>query len=166
MLKITDLNKLKFTSVKEYECIVHFRYDNEDYILVKKIDADGNITKKFALYKGRCKGKLELIGEAEGDTKYLIQYNFRTNLKNIDKKNFVRILQCYGLVEYEANRYKLTKSELSIFHRVIRNNEFYKAMRRRGMFRYIPSDMPIEKCLADCKIIKDSYNPPVYWLFN
>lgn len=166
MLKITDLNKLKFTSVKECECIVHFRYDNEDYTLVKKIDADGNITKKFALYKGRCKGKLELIGEAEGDTKYLIQYNFRTNLKNIDKENFVRILQCYGLVEYENNRYKLTKSELSIFHRIIRNNEFYKTMRRWGMFRYIPSEIPIEKCLVDCKIIEDSYNPPVYWLFN
>ena len=156
MLKITDLNKLKFTSVKQCDCIIHFRYDGEDYTLVKKLDSDGNVTKKFALYKGRCKGKLELIGEAEGDTNYLIEYlYFRVNLKTIDKENFVRILQCYGLVDYEANRYKLTKSELAIFHRVIRNEDFYKSMRNYGMFRYIPSDVPIEKCLVDCKVIKD-----------
>lgn len=156
MLKIADLNKLKFTSVKQCDCIIHFRYDGEDYTLVKKLDSDGNVTKKFALYKGRCKGKLELIAEAEGDTNYLIEYlYFRVNLKTIDKENFVRILQCYGLVDYEANRYKLTKSELAIFHRAIRNEEFYKSMRNYGMFRYIPSDMPIEKCLADCEVIKD-----------
>ena len=93
MLKIKDLDKLKFTSIT---AVIHFKYDKENYY----IHTDFESTVVTRLYKGRTKYKNECIKGIWGYIPDLIKYkNNKKVLSAIDKENFVNKLDQAGLVE-------------------------------------------------------------------
>lgn len=86
MLVIEDLNKLKFTSIKN---VIHFKYDNEDYF----IHENTSETTTTTIYKGRSKYKNECLKSRYGFIPRLIQYkNNKNTLSSIDKEIFVKKL--------------------------------------------------------------------------
>lgn len=93
LLKIDDLDKLKFTSIKN---VIHFKYDGQDYFIHENRD----YTSTIALYKGRSKFKNECIKSEYGFCINLIRYkNNKKVLSAIDKENFVRKLYAKGLID-------------------------------------------------------------------
>lgn len=110
-LCISDYDKLKFTSLKYGIDIIHFRYDNIDYVLE---NGGTNYTQVTHLYKGRTKYNLEHIKGTYGASFSLIRYigNKRT-LKYIDKENFVFQLIEMGILE-PSNEQKRKITQLKI----------------------------------------------------
>lgn len=97
MLKIKDYEKVKITSIKYKGGVVHFKYENEHYILN---NGGTDMTSVSTLYKGRSKYKCEHISSCWGYISFLIEYkNNKKVLKYIDKENFVNRLAKAGLVE-------------------------------------------------------------------
>lgn len=93
-MKIDDLSKLKFTSIKYGGDIIHFKYDNEHYTLE---NGGTEMTLVIRLSKGRMKCHLEHIKSEYGMIRNLIEYkNNKKTLSSINKQNFVN-----KLVEFE-----------------------------------------------------------------
>ena len=94
-MKIDDLSKLKFTSIKYGGDIIHFKYDDEHYTLE---NGGTEITLVIRLSKGRMKCHLEHIKSRYGMITNLIEYkNNKKTLSSINKQNFVN-----KLVEFES----------------------------------------------------------------
>ena len=96
-MKIDDLSKLKFTSIKYGGDIIHFKYDNEHYTLE---NGGTEMTLFIRLSKGRMKYHLEPIKSRYGMIRNLIEYkNNKKTLSSIDKWNFVKQLIRYEMIE-------------------------------------------------------------------
>ena len=96
-MKIDDLSKLKFTSIKYDGDIIHFKYDNEDYTLE---NGGTEMTLVIRLSKGRMKCHLEHIKSEYGMIRNLIEYkNNKKTLSSINKQNFVNKLVEFGILE-------------------------------------------------------------------
>lgn len=96
-MKIYDLSKLKFTSIKYDGDIIHFKYDGEHYTLE---NGGTEMTLVTRLSKGRMKCHLEPIKSRYGMIRNLIQYqNNKKTLSSINKQNFVNKLVEYGILE-------------------------------------------------------------------
>ena len=96
-MKIDDLSKLKFTSIKYCGDIIHFKYDGEDYTLK---NGGTDYTLVTHLYKGRTKYNLQHIKGCYGNSFDLIKYiGNKKTLKYIDKENFVLQLVKLGILE-------------------------------------------------------------------
>ena len=96
-MKIDDLSKLKFTSIKYGGDIIHFKYDNEHYTLE---NGGTEMTLVIRLSKGRMKCHLEPIKSRYGMIRNLIEYkNNKKTLSSIDKWNFVKQLIRYEMIE-------------------------------------------------------------------
>ena len=108
-MKIDDLSKLKFTSIKYCGDIIHFKYDGEDYTLK---NGGTDYTLVTHLYKGRAKYNLEHIKCCYGSSFNLIKYisNKRT-LKYIDKENFVLQLVKLGILEPTKEQERIIKEQ-------------------------------------------------------
>ena len=108
-MKIDDLSKLKFTSLKYGVDIIHFKYDGEDYTLK---NGGNDYTLVTHLYKGRTKYNLEHIKCCYGCSFNLIKYigNKRT-LKYIDKENFVLELVKLGILEPTKEQERIIKEK-------------------------------------------------------
>ena len=108
-MKIDDLSKLKFTSLKYGVDIIHFKYDGEDYTLK---NGGTDYTLVTHLYKGRTKYNLEHIKCCYGCSFNLIKYigNKRT-LKYIDKENFVLELVKLGILEPTEEQERIIKKQ-------------------------------------------------------
>jgi hypothetical protein len=104
MLEISDLDKLKFTSITN---VIHFKYDDEFYF----IHEGGDYTKTTQLYKGRSKYKNEFIKATYGFIPNLIKYkNNKKVLSAIDKENFIEKLYRADLIDTTIEEIK-SKSE-------------------------------------------------------
>lgn len=104
-MKIVDLDKLKFTSIKYGGDIIHFKYDGEDYTLKNGGTAATLVTR---LLKGRMKCHLESISSKYGMISNLIIYkNNKRTLSSIDKENFVKMLAKYKLIEPTEEQQRL-----------------------------------------------------------
>ena len=89
-MKIDDLSKLKFTSIKYGGDIIHFKYDDEHYTLE---NGGTEMTLVIRLSKGRMKCHLEPIKSRYGMIRNLIEYkNNKKTLSSINKQNFVNKL--------------------------------------------------------------------------
>ena len=111
-MKIDDLSKLKFTSIKYCGDIIHFKYDGEDYTLK---NGGTDYTLVTHLYKGRTKYNLQHIKCCYGHSFNLIKYigNKRT-LKYIDKENFALQLVKLGILEStEEQERKIKEQEIN-----------------------------------------------------
>ena len=96
-MKIDDLSKLKFTSIKYGGDIIHFKYDNEHYTLE---NGGTEMTLVIRLSKGRMKCHLEPIKSKYGMIRNLIEYkNNKKTLSSINKQNFVNKLVEFGILE-------------------------------------------------------------------
>ena len=96
-MKIDDLSKLKFTSIKYGGDIIHFKYDNEHYTLE---NGGTEMTLVIRLSKGRMKCHLEPIKSRYGMIRNLIEYkNNKKTLSSINKQNFVNKLVEFGILE-------------------------------------------------------------------
>ena len=96
-MRIDDLSKLKFTSIKYGGDIIHFKYDNEDYTLE---NGGTEMTLVIRLSKGRMKCHLEHIKSEYGMIRNLIEYkNNKKTLSSINKQNFVNKLVESGILE-------------------------------------------------------------------
>ena len=96
-MRIDDLSKLKFTSIKYGGDIIHFKYDNEDYTLE---NGGTEMTLVIRLSKGRMKCHLEHIKSKYGMIRNLIEYkNNKKTLSSINKQNFVNKLVESGILE-------------------------------------------------------------------
>ena len=96
-MKIDDLSKLKFTSIKYGGDIIHFKYDDEHYTLE---NGGTEITSVIRLSKGRMKCHLEPIKSEYGMIINLIEYkNNKKTLSNINKQNFVNKLVEFEILE-------------------------------------------------------------------
>ena len=96
-MKIDDLSKLKFTSLKYGVDIIHFKYDGENYTLK---NGGTDYTLVTHLYKGRTKYNLQHIKGCYGNSFDLIKYiGNKKTLKYIDKENFVLQLVKLGILE-------------------------------------------------------------------
>lgn len=104
-MKIVDLDKLKFTSIKYGGDIIHFKYDNEDYTLE---NGGTEMTLVTRLSKGRMKCHLEYISSMYGIISNLIIYkNNKRTLSSIDKENFIKKLVKYKLIEPTEEQQRL-----------------------------------------------------------
>lgn len=92
-MRIENLDKLKFTSIKYGGDIIHFKYDNEHYTIE---NGGTEMTLVVKLSKGRMKGHLKNMSSRYGMISQLIVYkNNKRTLSNIDKWNFVkRLIEC------------------------------------------------------------------------
>ena len=97
-MKIDDLSKLKFTSIKYGGDIIHFKYDGEDYTLK---NGGTDYTLVTHLYKGRTKYNLQYIKGCYGHSFDLIKY--------IDKENFVLQLVKLGILEPTEEQERIIK---------------------------------------------------------
>lgn len=96
-MKISDLDKLKFTSIKYDGDIIHFKYDGEHYTLE---NGGTEMTLVIRLSKGRMKCHLEPIKSRYGMIPCLINYkNNKKTLSSIDKHSFVKKLIEYEILE-------------------------------------------------------------------
>ena len=96
-MKIDDLSKLKFTSIKYGGDIIHFKYDNEHYTLE---NGGTEMTLVIRLSKGRMKCHLEPIKSKYGMIRNLIEYeNNKKTLSSINKQNFVNKLVEFEILE-------------------------------------------------------------------
>lgn len=96
-MKIDDLSKLKFTSIKYGGDIIHFKYDNEHYTLE---NGGTEMTLFIRLSKGRMKCHLEPIKSRYGMIRNLIEYkNNKKTLSSINKQNFVNKLVEFEILE-------------------------------------------------------------------
>ena len=96
-MKIDDLSKLKFTSIKYGGDIIHFKYDNEHYTLE---NGGTEMTLVIRLSKGRMKCHLEHIKSRYGMIRNLIEYkNNKKTLSSINKQNFVNKLVEFEILE-------------------------------------------------------------------
>ena len=96
-MKIYDLSKLKFTSIKYGGDIIHFKYDNEHYTLE---NGGTEMTLFIRLSKGRMKCHLEPIKSRYGMIRNLIEYkNNKKTLSSINKQNFVNKLVEFEILE-------------------------------------------------------------------
>ena len=96
-MKIDDLSKLKFTSIKYGGDIIHFKYDDEHYTLE---NGGTEITLVIRLSKGRMKCHLEHIKSRYGMITNLIEYkNNKKTLSSINKQNFVNKLVEFEILE-------------------------------------------------------------------
>ena len=96
-MRIDDLSKLKFTSIKYGGDIIHFKYDGEDYTLE---NGGTEMTLFIRLSKGRMKCHLEHIKSEYGMIRNLIEYkNNKKTLSSINKQNFVNKLIESGILE-------------------------------------------------------------------
>ena len=96
-MKIDDLSKLKFTSIKYGGDIIHFKYDNEHYTLE---NGGTEMTLVIRLSKGRMKCHLEHIKSEYGMIRNLIEYkNNKKTLSSINKQNFVNKLIESGILD-------------------------------------------------------------------
>ena len=96
-MKIDDLSKLKFTSIKYGGDIIHFKYDNEHYTLE---NGGTEMTLVIRLSKGRMKCHLEPIKSRYGMIRNLIEYkNNKKTLSSINKQNFVNKLVEFEILE-------------------------------------------------------------------
>ena len=103
-MKIDDLSKLKFTSIKYGGDIIHFKYDNEHYTLE---NGGTEMTLVIRLSKGRMKCHLEPIKSKYGMIRNLIEYeNNKKTLSSINKQNFVNKLIEFGILEPTQNKKK------------------------------------------------------------
>lgn len=101
MLKINDLDKLKFTSITS---VIHFKYDNEDYYIHENQD----FTEITALYKGATIFNNEYIKGQYGLIKNLIKYkNNKKVLSAIDKRNFVKKLYKAEIIDIDIEDIKI-----------------------------------------------------------
>jgi len=118
LLKIDDLDKLKFTSIKN---VIHFKYDGQDYF----IHENNEFTRTTALYKGRTKYKNECIKSSYGVAINLIRYkNNKKVLSAIDKENFVRKLYAQGLIDTNEDikqQVKEREERLKELNKIIRD---------------------------------------------
>ena len=112
-MKIDDLSKLKFTSIKYGGDIIHFKYDNEHYILE---NGGTDYTLVTQLYKGRTKYNLQYIKGCYGHSFDLIKYiGNKKTLKYIDKENFVLQLVKLGILKStEEQERKIKEQEINI----------------------------------------------------
>lgn len=89
-MKVGCLDKLRFTSIKYGEGIIHFKYNNEYYVLQ---NGGTDCTLVIRLFKGRTKYKVEHISSNYGMIRGLIKYKHNKKvLSSIDKWHFVREL--------------------------------------------------------------------------
>ena len=96
-MKVGDLDKLKFTSIKYGGDIIHFKYDNENYVLQ---NGGTEMTLVIKLFKGRTKYKLDCVSSNYGMVMNLIKYkNNKKVLSNIDKWHFVKELIKANILE-------------------------------------------------------------------
>ena len=107
-MQIKDPSKITFTSIKKDGCLIHFKYEDE-YYLVQIGNMGGEYTLVTKLFKGKNKGHVEVISSCVGAVvpiymqnhpycliRYL-KHNF--TLSHIDKKHFVEVLEDIGLLE-------------------------------------------------------------------
>lgn len=93
LLKIDDLNKLKFTYITN---VIHFKYDDEYYYIHERCD----YIHTTALYKGRSIIESECINATYGMCINLIKHkNNENTLSSIDKENFVKKLYAMGIID-------------------------------------------------------------------
>lgn len=112
VLKINDLDKLKFTSITN---VIHFKYDEEHYY----IHEDTSGTSITALYKGRCKYKNKCLKSKYGWIPNLIKYKFnKRTLNAIDKLNFVKKLYKAGLIDTNNEIKIMAETELEEQERI------------------------------------------------
>ena len=108
-MKIDDLSKLKFTSIKYGGDIIHFKYDNEHYTLE---NGGTDYTLVTKLYKGRTKYNLQYIKGCYGHSFDLIKYiGNKKTLKYIDKENFVLQLVKLGILEPTEEQERIIKEQ-------------------------------------------------------
>lgn len=96
-IKIEDLDKLKFTSIKYSGDVIHFKYDNINYI----VECSGEEGCSYVL-RGRDKYKYDVLASWYGSikTQDILKYQFhRRDLSSIDKWYFVKYLIKLGVVE-------------------------------------------------------------------
>jgi hypothetical protein len=97
-VKITKLNNLRCCSINSgYYTVdaVHFKIDDEDYFLHYSEEEYDHIT----LYKGRCKGHLEMEARNYGDLRGIIKFTRKPGcLKYVDTDYFVEKLKEYDLL--------------------------------------------------------------------
>lgn len=109
-LKISDLNKLKFTSMPEKSGAIHFKYNDIDYHIYPNVNEED--WEQTFLNKGRMKNNeyREEIGYVDKfitkDELIKFKYNKRT-LSSINKENFVKVLYKYGLIDTDINELRL-----------------------------------------------------------
>ena len=108
-MKIVDFDKLKFTSIKYGGDIIHFKYDNENYVLQ---NGGTDYTLVIKLLKGRTKYKLDYVSSNYGMVRDLIKYkNNKKVLSSIDKWNFVKELIKAKILEPSEEQEKIIKYE-------------------------------------------------------
>ena len=108
-MKINDLSKLKFTSIKYGGDIIHFKYDNEHYTLE---NGGTEMTLVIRLSKGRMKCHLEPIKSEYGMIRNLIEYkNNKKTLSSINKQNFVNKLVEFGILEPTQEQKEVIKQQ-------------------------------------------------------
>lgn len=108
-MKIDDLSKLKFTSIKYGGDIIHFKYDNEHYTLE---NGGTEMTLAIRLSKGRMKCHLEPIKSEYGMIRNLIEYkNNKKTLSSINKQNFVNKLVEFGILEPTQEQKEVIKQQ-------------------------------------------------------
>ena len=108
-MKIYDLSKLKFTSIKYGGDIIHFKYDNEHYTLE---NGGTEMTLVIRLSKGRMKCHLEPIKSRYGMIRNLIEYkNNKKTLSSINKQNFVNKLVEFGILEPTQEQKEVIKQQ-------------------------------------------------------
>ena len=108
-MKIDDLSKLKFTSIKYGGDIIHFKYDNEHYTLE---NGGTEMTLVIRLSKGRMKCHLEHIKSEYGMIRNLIEYkNNKKTLSSINKQNFVNKLIEFGILDPKQEQKEAIKQQ-------------------------------------------------------
>ena len=108
-MKIDDLSKLKFTSIKYGGDIIHFKYDNEHYTLE---NGGTEMTLVIRLSKGRMKCHLEYIKSQYGMIRNLIEYkNNKKTLSSINKQNFVNKLIESGILDPTQDQKEAIKKQ-------------------------------------------------------
>ena len=108
-MKIVDFDKLKFTSIKYGGDIIHFKYNNENYVLQ---NGGTEMTLVIKLFKGRTKYKLDCVSSNYGMVRDLIKYkNNKKVLSYIDKWNFVKELIKAEILEPSEEQGKIIKYE-------------------------------------------------------
>lgn len=111
-IKIEDLDKLKFTSIKYGGDVIHFKYDDIDYV----VECSGEEGCSYIL-RGRDKYKCDVLASWYGSikTQDILKYQFhRRDLSSIDKWYFVKYLIKLGVVEPTAEqKQKYIQEELA-----------------------------------------------------
>jgi len=115
-IKIEDLDKLKFTSIKYGGDIIHFKYDDIDYV----VECSGEEGCSYVL-RGHDKYKYDVLASWYSPIKIkdILKYQFnRRDLSSIDKWYFVKYLIKLGVVEPTTEqKQKYIQEELEIIEK-------------------------------------------------